>query len=1504
MDPLTGRPSPRLLAYKTLTAPAVWVALFWVLFRVERHLLPALLDCFGYSHVLPLATLAAETAWEELPPGVAVLLSYGYMVMDLQVAARAIPHLLPLAAWFARAQFGCMVPLNGSRLRRGLANTPFELGKAKQNSNPHWESAHRRKRARRHLLQLVRDQGMVPYMISMSNLDVAEGLLGSRPLLTVKDAISYHDPALDKREDDPVPANAAFLLIDVDYHVSQEQLAELVSRGRPVYIYTFAPKSLATRSDGIDIEYRGDGLWSTAMPDNPYLHPLWDWNNEHRYLWPSEKYDLFATGCKLFLALAVAYSLYSAYQLEIPLDPGVIVRGKDYHWTKRGCYRPYEGYPIPGIAFESIWDVYDISLDPAWVLSAVYSAEGMRIPLWKAADDPSRPHRSSFLNYWDTCEPAWERIPGCDGPESTCTGLKTRARAIEGGAPARWHTRALVTEMGTDLCSRTLDDMYELSRPTTIRRDGPTPLGILTKLLHPYNYFAGVLKRIYIPSPYVYEIRLFTGWPIFAVPTACRTREHMMDFAEKYIAARIRNGVPLLLLLLASCFAVYCLVTRDAILLRVERMPCGESRELVLLLPLRRFSPFQNLCFLSSRHGQVGMERLEPTVLRYTHQDVTNQYAAMRVLRVGGATTSFMRLGSHLSFDLSDQQRESIIAVIRALGKRPAGTTAADLLKRAGLKATTEEAIQITASVAAFEGVNPVEVSALDRLGNALMHYEMGPSLSADVPRPTLRPFMHHIFGNGAPVPARTPVNTAAGIEIRVKRPRNMAVPTDHDLLIADEFLRLALADCEITDADGFNTSCFDAEEVLERQPRPTQQALLFEPVQCSDPLSLAYGFRASVKPKETTKKPRMITVPSESDYKLHSSALGYRVTRAMKRFSWFYSGKNFRQTAESIVEMFIGAETEGELDFSNMDGSHGMYEFISFRNFVFAVTPQDDHPEVEAILSGTFWQDVHSSGGKYNQQWALGSGLWLTTIYNTWTGALMSFRARRKLCPSEGAALSYQRIGGHSGDDSILRDVPDPDEMIRVYEELGHKITVAVFPAGSRRVSFLARIYDTRDGSSVLDAMRWAKKMHLTGLPASVTPANVAAMRFAAVAFSDLDVPVVGDITRKVLTATAPKILTLALAARGGQGYDDRGTISTTPAAAEASTAILRGVSKRLESTGVEVVNAVGYLPYQSMLCASTPIPADWAREYIEDIFDPDWIRQIDEWCADDAAPWDAPPTVHVFAPMVAPNIEGASVDGFPMRNDTDVVVPAPPPASVVAAHAAAFETIVEAPRASDAPPGLAAAVAANVSGASYTSPPPLVAAINRALRAQAGDTGSGVGTFDSDGLHVVADVVRSTTPAREDVQTDTQLNMLRGHPLYAKTRPQALKQHWGRKLRQGAIKQALTHGPLEQARFASIRRATTKRFTLTEPERVELAALDTPTGRIELALLQYVARVAFFPDLPPKIDGRPPAVRPSAVSHTGKTRDSPRPRPRAGGTPKHETPGASDAPGPASRA
>jgi len=362
--------------------------------------------------------------------------------------------------------------------------------------------------------------------------------------------------------------------------------------------------------------------------------------------------------------------------------------------------------------------------------------------------------------------------------------------------------------------------------------------------------------------------------------------------------------------------------------------------------------------------------------------------------------------------------------------------------------------------------------------------------------------------------------------------------------------------------------------------------------------------------------------------------------------------------------------------------------------------------------------------------------------------------------------------------------------------------VKAKVFPKHSRQLSFLSRIYDTSDGTSVPDMERIFKKVHTTGLPIRISNPAVALLKFGALLYSDGNTDFIGDVAFAVVgqidptlkayilrhAAQKPTLIpspqylgavatirrTLFGAPRTPiptvnfrESHHSRTAVAGVILAHVANAAICTGQRENFDAAA-----AVGYNTFASIKDSVQPRPAEWASEYVEEHFEPEEIFAMMSWAADvsnNLAAWDKPPTLRVAVVAPCPLPVGA------YTNDGDYIEPAD---GAALAPEVPPETVDQ----------MKIAISAIING------PVLFPDENTLLKPPAPP------------MVVVLPDVGSAEAEATRLPIPSQLDTLRAHPNWSNCAPAKALQANGKNFAPKYMVRLAENGPLELARWAAL--------------------------------------------------------------------------------------------------
>lgn len=154
--------------------------------------------------------------------------------------------------------------------RNSLHNTPMPEA-VPQPNHSHGESAAHRLCANAFMRSVATALLHVPWSYQMSSADQRSGVLGSRDFFWVKDLSSV--PC-----NDPLPDNAAVMMVDVDYYVDMPRW--LTAHFVPHLLYTFQPETAGKTAKEYAYSFASDQVHFQVQGGGSYRHKVWNYQKD------------------------------------------------------------------------------------------------------------------------------------------------------------------------------------------------------------------------------------------------------------------------------------------------------------------------------------------------------------------------------------------------------------------------------------------------------------------------------------------------------------------------------------------------------------------------------------------------------------------------------------------------------------------------------------------------------------------------------------------------------------------------------------------------------------------------------------------------------------------------------------------------------------------------------------------------------------------------------------------------------------------------------------------------------------------------------------------------------------------------------------------------------------------------------------------------------------------------------------------------------------------------
>jgi hypothetical protein len=120
------------------------------------------------------------------------------------------------------------------------------------------------------LCRIVKDDGRVPYVVSMSSQDVLNDEEGCRHFHWAKDlSVPY--------KNDKIRSNHVLIMTDVDYHVDMPRYLKLF---KPILLYTLVPEFAGYRSAEYEYHFKDNKVHYAVSGGSSYEHELWDYKGD------------------------------------------------------------------------------------------------------------------------------------------------------------------------------------------------------------------------------------------------------------------------------------------------------------------------------------------------------------------------------------------------------------------------------------------------------------------------------------------------------------------------------------------------------------------------------------------------------------------------------------------------------------------------------------------------------------------------------------------------------------------------------------------------------------------------------------------------------------------------------------------------------------------------------------------------------------------------------------------------------------------------------------------------------------------------------------------------------------------------------------------------------------------------------------------------------------------------------------------------------------------------
>jgi hypothetical protein len=343
--------------------------------------------------------------------------------------------------------------------------------------------------------------------------------------------------------------------------------------------------------------------------------------------------------------------------------------------------------------------------------------------------------------------------------------------------------------------------------------------------------------------------------------------------------------------------------------------------------------------------------------------------------------------------------------------------------------------------------------------------------------KPMLHAYMSPLIPN-AFVPTNTVQNEARSIEGRVKRPGEEAKSiqlSSKSLLEFNELFRQYVLPHHLLDP-------VDYEEVLERQSRPTQRALLAQ-AELSDNINGDVSTFLKSEAYKGLKDPRTITTYC-AGLKAEYAKFIYAIADHLKVHApWYTAGKTPKEIAHYISYLCSDANYVIEGDFTVQDGhTSSIVREAECADLLFSFKPQY-HDQISKLYKAGYNLTAKTKHGlKYKLEFQRGSGSMETSVLNslnTYRIILYAYYLNG-VKPQYSISIPIVVLG----DDSLARDLPSKC-LIKAARVYGQVIKAEIKQNGQAGVTYLSRVFTEHvwfgSPTSTCDIFRTLSKIHVT---------------------------------------------------------------------------------------------------------------------------------------------------------------------------------------------------------------------------------------------------------------------------------------------------------------------------------------------------------------------------------------------------------------------------------------
>jgi hypothetical protein len=536
-----------------------------------------------------------------------------------------------------------------------------------------------------------------------------------------------------------------------------------------------------------------------------------------------------------------------------------------------------------------------------------------------------------------------------------------------------------------------------------------------------------------------------------------------------------------------------------------------ELHEMVLLTPETRIPRILSW-FIETAPP---LQRFDPCV--------RGEQKTWTVIRGGGSVSIAMQNETPGSINLDAEQDSSLRAYAFTYKQRVTSHTVRSVLRPEQLDKINAHAINIAAGY--YADCAPIGTAYVEPIDRSIRNYQAMYRPHDPNAKPSMHAWSSPLIP-GACAPERCLNNDIMFAQQRVKH-----LETTHKIPNKDYARVTSYMEEFISFFPEAIAHPFTVDDVYERQPRPTQQAILDEARSNGfKPFNEDYHVSSFMKREAyaSVKDTRCIST-IEGSVKLAYSQYMYAIAEVLKENApWYAFGMNPKQIAERVAMLCEKAQHGvGATDCSRMDGRITAIARELEKMFCLRVLAREHHDEFLKLFETQHHRVSHTTFGyTFLSVWARLSGSPETSLFNTLLNAFMAYMCLRVANCDASKQECWDALGIYGGDDGLTADA-DAETYGRVAEWVGQKLTYDFVPRGGLGVNFLARYYSPHvwygDPNSMSDLKRQLSKWHVTTThPASGRPREkIAAAKALGYWLTDRNTPVLGALAARTLEIT-----------------------------------------------------------------------------------------------------------------------------------------------------------------------------------------------------------------------------------------------------------------------------------------------------------------------------------------------------------------------------------------------